>query len=832
MSLTPSVLKLLAFGLVGCFLQQSLLLVILLALIQRLPTTTNNYNSTGDGSTGGGQAWLAVTAAVTAAGAGALTGLALALAAAAALAQGLKAAAAAERRTPHECEGEPGLSGSTAAAAAVVTAPAASLPSPPPDAPSPPPTPPLPARPAVAPAAFCETLAAALEGRAGAPAQPSLPLLARPHPRPAASSPDPAAVPCRRGGPSVHSGALSKAATPEPNSASGGASPFAIASSPSLPTSSSCLGLGRARPPVASHDPTLDGADSAASAGGGGSGSGGSSGSGSIKKRLQHVARALTAPLRRRRTKSSAVPLAAAPEQSLASVSAPPATLVASAAAAAAEENDVRRQASDKGTSTVEVRGPAAAEAAATARGRHSPASALAVTAKPWPPAPLHRLSAAGRAGDDAEAPPNAPSLDVPEAAAAGAEQHGSALTQALPPPATAAAATAAAATSAASAAATSAWCAAVPSPSDFAASPDAPLLLTTTFGEPSFAPVTSFTFTPPAAPPAVNSHVLPSTSASSGVQPNSTPQAAQQSDWQQAASLLLPRRVSANDPAVRLRVECGLFSGEALVLVQGLASTPRSLFQGRSRRSWVALQGRFKAPVRLDSLVTGQEFSRPFRRLPPAWMVEWGLLGLARKVSNGAASIGPMSAPSLLMPVIAAASVLNVSEPACMLYGSLIPPASPFSSRESWATPLALARNFAPAGSRPPLLEAQEDVRLFAPHLAAPPPHGSPGPSRPADAPTRKRHFSAARHREGLSYDTRHVWTFHFCQQFVDLSAYRLDFGCATYDLARHLDGQPLQFMTKDVDSGSYLFQVLAWHQRLLTEAAAAAGQGADDTA
>ncbi|KAG2489882.1 hypothetical protein HYH03_011684 [Edaphochlamys debaryana] len=339
----------------------------------------------------------------------------------------------------------------------------------------------------------------------------------------------------------------------------------------------------------------------------------------------------------------------------------------------------------------------------------------------------------------------------------------------------------------------------AVPTAKDFVGCPDAPLLLVLGPGAPASpsqtqcASASSVSPTAPTAAPAASGRDSP------GLDVPSTSESAAEGGAGQGSrseppALRLPRRVSANDPAVRLRVECGLFSGEALVLVQGLASTPRGLFQGRSRRSWVALQGRFKAPVRLDSLVTGQEFSRPFRRLPPAWMVEWGLLGLARKISGGAVMIGPMSAPSVLMPAMAAASIINVSRP----------------------------------GSQPPLLEAQEDVRLFAPHLAVAPPHGSPGPSRPADAPARKRHFSAARHREGLSYDTRHVWTFHFCQQFVDLSAYRLDFGCATYDLARHLDGQPLQFMTKDVDSGSYLFQVLAWHQRLLTEAAAAAAGAA----
>ena len=55
---------------------------------------------------------------------------------------------------------------------------------------------------------------------------------------------------------------------------------------------------------------------------------------------------------------------------------------------------------------------------------------------------------------------------------------------------------------------------------------------------------------------------------------------------------------------------------------------------------------------------------------------------------------------------------------------------------------------------------------------------------------------------RTGLTYSPDLVWTFHFWQQFVDLSSYCLDFG-ATYDLTRHLAGQPLQIMCKDMASG-----------------------------
>lgn len=90
------------------------------------------------------------------------------------------------------------------------------------------------------------------------------------------------------------------------------------------------------------------------------------------------------------------------------------------------------------------------------------------------------------------------------------------------------------------------------------------------------------------------------------------------------------------------------------------------------------------------------------------------------------------------------------------------------------------------PAGCQPLPMDATEDVRAFWPQLRTP----SGGP---VSSDARRRFFSSGRNREGLLYDTRRIYTFHFWQQFVDLATYQLDFAYS-YDLARHLDGQPLQ--------------------------------------
>ena len=51
---------------------------------------------------------------------------------------------------------------------------------------------------------------------------------------------------------------------------------------------------------------------------------------------------------------------------------------------------------------------------------------------------------------------------------------------------------------------------------------------------------------------------------------------------------------------------------------------------------------------------------------------------------------------------------------------------------------------------------------------------------------------------RKERQYTLDHVWTFVMYQSQVNMSTYGLDVALK-YDLSRHLDGQPLQFMMKD---------------------------------
>lgn len=57
---------------------------------------------------------------------------------------------------------------------------------------------------------------------------------------------------------------------------------------------------------------------------------------------------------------------------------------------------------------------------------------------------------------------------------------------------------------------------------------------------------------------------------------------------------------------------------------------------------------------------------------------------------------------------------------------------------------------------------------------------------------------FWSEKRRRSLCFTTEHVWTMTLYQSQVDMSTYELDVALK-FDLTRHLNGQPLQFMMKD---------------------------------
>lgn len=239
------------------------------------------------------------------------------------------------------------------------------------------------------------------------------------------------------------------------------------------------------------------------------------------------------------------------------------------------------------------------------------------------------------------------------------------------------------------------------------------------------------------------------------------------------------PNRLPVNNGSP-IEFESPMFSGRACVWIRGLPGAPDALFAGRRRRTLVTVQGRFRQAVPLDDLMTGQEFAR-VEHLPPKWLVEGVLLKVARALTPSS-QVGPLSAPHMLMPVIAGCSEMTVSR----------------------------------AGEEPHPAEApREDLRLWDADLATA--DGSPLP-----ASQRKAHFSRPENRADRWFSTDLVYTFYFYQHVVDVSKYELHV-LHRFNLCRYLSGQPLQLMMRR-RSGEFLYCLHMWHSRLLPKEAAPA--------
>ena len=82
-----------------------------------------------------------------------------------------------------------------------------------------------------------------------------------------------------------------------------------------------------------------------------------------------------------------------------------------------------------------------------------------------------------------------------------------------------------------------------------------------------------------------------------------------------------------------------------------------------------------------------------------------------------------------------------------------------------------------------------------------------------PLPSSQRRRMFLNARNRRGREFKPGLVYTFHFWQHMLDCAAFKLDLGIASFDLAKHLNGQPLQLMAQQSSNGAYLWQFHLQH-------------------
>jgi hypothetical protein len=238
------------------------------------------------------------------------------------------------------------------------------------------------------------------------------------------------------------------------------------------------------------------------------------------------------------------------------------------------------------------------------------------------------------------------------------------------------------------------------------------------------------------------------------------------------------PQRIPLNTSRP-IQFETDSFVGTAAIWVRDLPTAPADMWKGKRRRSRIAIQGRFKERICMEDVITGQEFSRA-TNMPARWLVDQVLVKVARAI-NPSVEIGAMSAPSVLVPVVAMAQAFAVSEP----------------------------------GEQPDVCgEEVEDARAVGPQLRD-------AAGEPVSVDKRKAHFSSAAARRSAYFETDKVYTFWIYQHLVNLGTYELDLSVYRFDLAHYLDGQPMQFMMRPRgDKARPYFAFEMWHQKLLAAA------------
>lgn len=246
--------------------------------------------------------------------------------------------------------------------------------------------------------------------------------------------------------------------------------------------------------------------------------------------------------------------------------------------------------------------------------------------------------------------------------------------------------------------------------------------------------------------------------------------------DYQRTLKSLDPNCLPINNGST-IPFETPHFKGEAVLWIKGLPTSPPGLFKGQKRKTLITIQGKFKREVVYNDLVSGQEFFRPLKNIPSMWLVESVLLKVARAISPSM-TVGPSSAPSLLVPVISGAQGVCVHRD----------------------------------GDQPSILAApMDDMTLLHPEL-----RNADGSS--VSSTTRRRFFNKASNRLRHRFTPDHIWTFHFYQHVIDCSKLAMDV-VYSFELLRYMDGQPLQFMMKELASDSYLMRMEMWHEQMVEQ-------------
>lgn len=224
---------------------------------------------------------------------------------------------------------------------------------------------------------------------------------------------------------------------------------------------------------------------------------------------------------------------------------------------------------------------------------------------------------------------------------------------------------------------------------------------------------------------------------------------------------------------------ESDLFEGTALIRLRDVPSqnsaTDEKYFNGRTRRFLTRIQGRFKVGnIPISDVMTGHEFSSPFKRLPPSWIIRAGT-SLISTIAPGADIDITSNNPKILSSLAGTSQIVRVDE----------------------------------VGMKPNIeteLDIKEDCSLL-------------GNEFQNSISIRKKLLSDPKTASQYTFDPKYIYTFDFYQNALDFSSYSLNLGFTSVGLSKSLNGQPIQCMAKSMSLGKYLWCFQIWHENLLLD-------------
>lgn len=240
---------------------------------------------------------------------------------------------------------------------------------------------------------------------------------------------------------------------------------------------------------------------------------------------------------------------------------------------------------------------------------------------------------------------------------------------------------------------------------------------------------------------------------------------------------------------------ESDLFKGRILFRIKNVASPSSDsagYFEGKKQLWQCIVQGRFKAPVAMHELYTGEVYDQPLANLP---------------------------APNIMRMV---GTFINMMVPGIQF------------DITSQDRPKVLALYGGAAQSmRKDLPGAEPDIRSFdideeTTLIHSPTKSSSPstnGSSRSGrerafhSVSARKRNLSHPKHAAKYVYDTDHVYTLDQYNQIFDYGTYTANFGPSiVVDMTETLNGQPMTIGAVTED-GRWMFRFKVFHERQLSQ-------------